>query len=206
MGRGASGRVYSCIMAKQLHDNRQPSPKGDAPKKDPNAIDTGKLAPRIFNRRATYDYFIVDKLECGIALVGSEVKSVRQGKVQLAQSFARIRNGQVLLMGCHIDEYVEANQLNHDPTRTRQLLMHRREIRRLEQKLQKESGGGKKGEGKGGAGQGGGATLIPLEIYFRRGYAKVLLGIAKGKKTFDKRRAIKDRDDKRSMEKALRRR
>jgi SsrA-binding protein len=107
-------------------------------------------------------------------------------------------------MGCHIDEYVEANQLNHDPTRTRRLLLHRREIRRLEQKLQKESGGG--GKEKGGPSKGGGATLIPLEIYFRRGYAKVLLGIAKGKKSFDKRRAIKDRDDKRSMEKALRRR
>jgi SsrA-binding protein len=204
MGRRAAGRVYSPVMAKQLHDNRQPSQKREPPKKDPNALDTGKLAPRIVNRRATFDYFIVDKIECGIALVGSEVKSVRQGKVQLAPSFARIRNGQVWLMGCHIDEYVEANQLNHDPTRTRQLLMHRREIRRLEQKLQKESGGGSKE--KGGAGKGGGATLIPLEIYFRRGYAKVLLGIGKGKRTFDKRHAIKERDDKRSMEKALRRR
>jgi len=193
-------------MSKQMHDNRQPAPKDQKPKKDPNAIDSGKLAPRIVNRRATFDYFIVDKIECGIALVGSEVKSVRQGKVQLAQSFARIRDGQVFLMGCHIDEYVEANQLNHDPTRTRRLLLHRREIIRLVQKLQKESGGGKKKGDIGGPSAGGGATLIPLEIYFRRGYCKVLLGIAKGKKSFDKRHAIKERDDKRSMEKALRRR
>ena len=127
--------------------------------------------------------------------MGSEVKSVRQGKVQLGQSFARIRDGQVYLMGCHIEEYVEANQLNHDPTRTRRLLLHRREIRRLVQRLQKESGGGKGGGSGGGGGKGGGATLIPLEMYFRRGYVKVLLGIAKGKRTFDKRQAIKERED-----------
>ena len=178
------------------------------PKKADGGIDSGKMAPRIVNRRATFDYFIVDKIECGVALVGSEVKSVRKGKVQLAGSFARIRDGQVWLMGVHIEEYTEANQLNHDPTRTRRLLLHKREIRRLVQKMQKEQGGakgGKKGE-VGGPSAGGGATLVPLEMYFRRGYVKVLLGIAKGKKTFDKRRSIKERDDKRSMEKALRRR
>ena len=149
-----------------------------------------KLTPRIQNRRAYFDYEVLDKIECGIELVGSEVKSVRQGKVQLGQSFARIRNGQVHLFACHIDEYVEANQMNHDPTRTRRLLLHRREIRKLALRIQKENG----------------ATLIPLEIYFQRGYAKVLLGLAKGKKLFDKRAAIKERDDKRNMDKALRRR
>jgi SsrA-binding protein len=168
--------------------HKQPPPK-DAQKKS-TGIDAGKLAPRISNRRATFDYEILDKIECGIALVGSEVKSVRQGKVQLAQSFARIRDGQVFLLGAHIDEYVEANQLNHDPTRSRRLLLHRREIRRLVQRMQKEQG----------------STLIPLEIYFRRGYAKVLLGFARGKKAFDKRAAIRAREDKRNMEKALRRR
>lgn len=147
------------------------------------------MAPRIANRRAHFDYHILDKIECGIELVGSEVKSVRQGKVQLGQSFARARNGQVVLHGCHIEEYVEANQLNHDPTRPRRLLLHRREIRRLIQRLQKEQG----------------ATLVPLEMYFRRGYAKVLLAIAKGKKLFDKRQAIKEREDQRSIAKALRR-
>ncbi|HVT81182.1 MAG TPA: SsrA-binding protein SmpB [Phycisphaerae bacterium] len=165
------------------------APPRDAGKKS-TGIETGKLSPRIHNRRATFDYFILDKIECGIALVGSEVKSVRKGHVQLGQSFARLRDGQVWLMGAHIEEYVEANQLNHDPTRTRRLLLHRREIRRLQQRLQKEQG----------------STLIPLEMYFRRGYVKVLLGIAKGKKLFDKRASIKEREDKRNMQKALRHR
>ncbi|MEI8197745.1 MAG: SsrA-binding protein SmpB [Phycisphaerae bacterium] len=141
------------------------------------------------NRRAFYDYHILDKFEAGIELVGSEVKSVRKGLVQLAQSFARIRNNEVFLLGCHIDEYVFANQLNHDPLRTRRLLMHRREIRRLMQRMQKE----------------GGATLIPLEIYFKRGFAKVSLGLAQGKAKYDKRAAIKEREDKRNIQKALRR-
>jgi SsrA-binding protein len=177
-------------MAKLGPQPTSSQPRKSAPVKKEDGIDAGKLAPRISNRRATYDYFILDKIECGIALVGSEVKSVRQGKVQLGQSFARLRDGQAWLLGCHIEEYVEANQLNHDPTRTRRLLLHRREIRRLQQRLQKEQG----------------STLIPLELYFRRGYVKVLLGIAKGKKLFDKRATIKERDDKRNMEKALRRR
>jgi SsrA-binding protein len=166
----------------------RPTPTSpDTPKKKSGGNE--KLSPRIQNRRAFYDYFILDKIECGIELVGSEVKSVRQGKVQLGQSFAQIRSGAVTLMGCHIEEYTEANKLNHDPTRTRRLLLHRREIRKLETRIAKENG----------------ATLIPLEIYFKRGYAKVLLGVAKGKKQFDKRAAIKERDDKRSMQKALRR-
>jgi SsrA-binding protein len=178
-------------MSKQARPTSSASDhKPTTPRADKNAVQTGKMAPRIYNRRAGYDYHILDKLECGIALVGSEVKSVRQGKVQLAQSFARIREGQIWLLGCHIDEYVEANQLNHDPTRSRRLLMHRREIRRLTQRMSKEQG----------------STLVPLEIYFRRGYAKVLLALATGKKQFDKRQAIKQRDDKRNMEKALRRR
>jgi len=174
--------------SKSPHGAHPPRPP-HAPGKKSGKTDSGKLAPRIVNRRATFDFYILDKIECGVELVGSEVKSVRQGKVQLGQSFARLRNGQVTLMGCHIDEYVEANQMNHDPTRERRLLLHRREIRRLEHRMQKEQG----------------STLIPLEIYFRRGYAKVLLGIAKGKKLFDKRQAIKERDDKRNMQKALRR-
>ncbi len=151
--------------------------------------DSGKHAPRIANRRAFFDYHIVEKVEAGIELVGSEVKSVRLGHVQLGQSFARIRHGEVYLYGCHIDEYEKANQLNHDPTRTRRLLLKRREINKLEQKLSKEPG----------------TTLIPLEIYFKRGFAKVALSLAKGKAAHDKRAAIKERDDKRNMQRALRR-
>ena len=157
--------------------NRHPKPRARWPRPSRTAV----ALLRLRNPR---------QVECGIELVGSEVKSVRQGKVQLGQSFARIRNGQVTLLACHIEEYTEANRMNHDPTRNRRLLLHAREIRKLDQRLHKESG----------------ATLIPLEIYFQRGFAKVLLGLAKGKKLFDKRAAIKDRDDKRNMDKALRRR
>lgn len=155
----------------------------------PKRQESVKHTPRIQNRRAYFDYHILDKVEAGIALVGSEVKSIRKGHVQLAQSFARIRNGEVFLYGAHIDEYEEANRLNHEPVRTRKLLLHRREIRRLVQRMQKETG----------------STLIPLEIYFKRGFAKVLLGIAKGKAQFDKRAAIKEREDQRNMQKAMRR-
>ena len=164
-------------------------PTGGGEQKKKASHDEGKLAPRIQNRRAYHDYHVGDKIECGIELVGSEVKSVRKGKVQLGQSFAQIRNGQVTLLACHIEEYTEANKLNHDPTRNRRLLLHRREIRRLTQRMQKEQG----------------STLIPLEIYFKRGYAKVLLGVAKGKKMFDKRAAIKEREAKRGMDRAMRR-
>jgi SsrA-binding protein len=169
----------------------KPTPTSSKPNPTPEKKKSGsKLTPRIHNRRAHYDYHILDKFECGIELVGSEVKSVRKGHVQLSQSFARIKGNQVFLEGCHIDEYTEANQFNHEATRTRRLLLHRREIRRLIQRLQKEQS----------------ATLIPLEIYFQRGYAKVLLGLAKGKKAFDKRQTIREREDKRNMDKALRHR
>ncbi|HTV48080.1 MAG TPA: SsrA-binding protein, partial [Phycisphaerae bacterium] len=96
--------------------------------------------PRVENRRAYHDYEILEKVEAGIALVGSEVKSVRLGRVQLAGAFALIRGSRVLLMGCHIDPYEQANQFNHDPTRSRVLLLHKREIRRLQQHLSKQTG------------------------------------------------------------------
>jgi len=178
-------------MSKQPRPTSSAPPsKGQSPAAKKSGIDSGKMAPRISNKRAYFDYEILDKIEAGIELVGSEVKSVRKGHVQLAQSFARIRGSEVILHGTHIDEYTEANQLNHDPTRNRRLLLHRSEIRKLTQRMQKEQG----------------STLVPLEIYFKRGYAKVLLGLARGKKLFDKRASIKARDDKRNMEKALRRR
>lgn len=154
-----------------------------------SAGDSGKHAPRIQNRRAFFDYHILDRFEAGIELVGSEVKSVRLGHVQLAQAFARIRGGEIFLLGCHIDEYEFSNQLNHDPTRTRRLLMHKREIQRLTSRMQKE----------------GGATLIPVEMYFHRGYAKISLGLAQGKAKYDKRAAIKERDEKRNIQQAMRR-
>jgi SsrA-binding protein len=147
-------------------------------------------APHIVNRRAHFDYAVLEKLEAGIALVGSEVKSVRQGKVQLAGAFAIIRNGRIFLMGCHIETYEQANQFNHDPTRQRPLLLHKREIRRLQQELAKQPG----------------CTLIPLDLFFKRGYAKITLALAKGKAKYDKRQAIKKRDAQRDMQRAVRRR
>ena len=158
--------------------------------KNPSKKEAGaRHAPRIENRRAYHDYEILEKVEAGMALVGSEVKSVRLGRVQLAGAFALIRGSRVLLMGCHIDPYEQANQFNHDPTRSRLLLLHKREIRRLRQHLSKQTG----------------ATLIPLEIYFKRGYAKLLLGLARGKAKYDKRQAIKERDAQRQMQRAVKR-
>ncbi len=165
-----------------------PHPRKSAP--SPSISTAARMAPRIENRRAYHDYHIVEKWEAGVALVGSEVKSARGGRVQLAGAFAMIRNGRAVLLGCHIEEYEQANRLNHDPTRTRTLLLHKREIRRIQQHLGKQPG----------------STLIPLEIYFKRGYAKVLLALAIGKAKFDKRQAIKERDAQRQIQRALRRR
>lgn len=148
-----------------------------------------KNAPHIHNRRATFDYHILEKFEAGIALVGSEVKSIRLGRVQLGQAFAVLRGGEAFLLGCHIDEYEQANKYNHDPTRTRKLLLHRRELLRLGQRLQADKG----------------LTLICLDMYFKRGNIKVCLAVCKGKTKGDKREAIKERDVKREMQRAVRR-
>ena len=175
-------------MAKVLYNNTgEKSGKGG---KASAANREQKLSPRIENRRAHHDYHILEKWEAGISLVGSEVKSVRLGRVQLAGSFAIIRQGKVTLMGCHIEEYEQANQFNHDPTRNRTLLLHKREILRISLHMAKQPG----------------TTLIPLAIYFHRGFAKVLLALAVGKAQFDKRQDIKKREAQRSMDRAIRRR
>src|SRR3954471_6542829 len=133
------------------------------------------IAPRINNRRALHDYFIDAKIECGIALVGSEVKSLRQGKAQLQDAFAKIVNGELFLIGAHIDPYEKAAlTYNHEPRRDRKLLVHKRELKKLI---------GESGER--------GVTLIPLAIYFKNGRAKVEIGVARGKQQHDKRASIK---------------
>lgn len=143
------------------------------------------FSPRISNRRALHEYAILAKLECGMALVGSEVKSLRQGKAQLQEAYARIENNQLLLYGCHIDPYDKAPlAFNHDPKRPRKLLAHRREILKLLGELKVR-----------------GVTLIPLAIYFKGGRAKIELAVARGKQQFDKRAAIK----KKEMDRQLRR-
>jgi SsrA-binding protein len=141
------------------------------------------------NRKARHDFIVLDTLECGLQLVGSEVKSLRAGKVSLDEAYGRVRNGEVWLMGCDIQEYVEANRFNHEPRRPRKLLLHRREIRRFADLARQ-----------------GGLTLVPLRLYFTRGRAKVLMGLCKGKQKHDKREAMKTAQAKRDMAQAMRRR
>jgi len=148
----------------------------------PNA----NVAPRINNRRALHDYFITAKLECGIALMGSEVKSLRAGKAQLQEAFARIDGGQLVLHQCHIDPYVQAGKYNHEPLRERRLLAHKREIKRLALEMRERA-----------------TTLIPLAIYFKDGRAKVEIGVAHGKQQHDKRQSIKKREMDREIRKAM---
>jgi SsrA-binding protein len=146
--------------------------------------------PRISNRRATHDYFISAKLECGVALVGSEVKSLRDGKAQLQDSYARIENGELYLYGAHIDPYEKAAlAYNHDPRRPRKLLAHRREIKKLAGETSIK-----------------GTTLIPLAIYFKAGRAKVEIGVARGKQQHDKRDTIRKKEMDRELRRVMSRR
>lgn len=142
------------------------------------------------NRKARHDFFIEESYEAGIALSGTEVKSLRGGKANLQDSFARIENGEVILYNMHVSPYEQGNRFNHEPKRPRKLLLHRREINRLWGKTREK-----------------GLTLVPLKIYFNpQGKAKLELGLAKGKKTFDKRDDIAARDAKREIQRAFRER
>ena len=138
----------------------------------------------IVNREAKYNYFIEDEIECGIVLVGTEIKSIRDGKANLKDSYAIIRNNEVQLLNMHINEYKEGNIFNHDPKRTRKLLLHKSEINKLQKRVSED-----------------GRTLVPLKLYFVKNKAKILLGLCKGKKSFDKRESIKERDLKREANK-----
>jgi SsrA-binding protein len=142
------------------------------------------------NRRAYHDYHVLETYEAGIALVGTEVKALREGKANLQDSFARIEHGEVLLHHCHIQPYSHGNIQNHDPLRVRKLLLHRNEIQRLLGKTQEQ-----------------GLTLIPLKLYFNKvGRAKVELGLAKGKTGPDKRESIKRREATREIQRGIRER
>ena len=136
----------------------------------------------ILNRKAKFDYFIYDTYECGIVLKGSEIKSIRDGKANLKDSYAIIKNGEAYLLNTHISLYEEGNIFNHEETRTRKLLLHKKEILKLNDKIRIE-----------------GYTLIPLKMYFVKNKVKVLLGICKGKKLYDKRETIKKRDMEREL-------
>jgi SsrA-binding protein len=138
------------------------------------------------NRKAYHDYNIEEALEAGIALLGTEVKSLRDGKANLKDSYVLIKDGEAFLLNCHISPYSHGNILNHDPLRTRKLLMHREEINKLSGKAATK-----------------GYTLIPLKIYFKDSRAKVEIGLAKGKRIFEKRETIKEREAKRETERAM---
>lgn len=139
------------------------------------------------NRKARHKFQVLDTLECGIVLVGSEVKSLRHGRLSLDESYARVRDSEVWLMGADIPEYAEASRMNHPPKRPRKLLLHQREIRKF-------------------AGQAheNGLTLVPLKIYFKQGRAKILIGLCRGKKLHDKREAMKQADSKREIARTMR--
>lgn len=138
----------------------------------------------INNRKAKFDYTILEEIEAGMVLKGTEVKSIKDGKANIKDSYAIIKNGEAYLLNMHISEYKEGNIFNHEETRTRKLLLHKKEILKLRDKVDLQ-----------------GLTLIPLKVYFKKNKAKVLLGLAKGKKTYDKRESIKERDIKRNLEK-----
>ena len=148
--------------------------------------DTGAVAT---NRKAYHDYFIEETVEAGIALQGTEVKSLRLGLANLTDSYAIVKNEEMYLLNANISPYTHGNIANHEPLRTRKLLLHKAEIRKLTWKMSQK-----------------GFTLIPLKIYFMRGRAKVLIGLAKGKKSFDKRDTIKANEAKREMDRVVKER
>ncbi len=141
------------------------------------------------NRRARHDYHILDELEAGVVLTGTEVKSLRAGRATLTDGFAELRDGELWLMGVHIPEYTLGTWTNHEPRRPRKLLLHRREIDRLASQISEQ-----------------GLTIVPLALYFRDGRVKVELALARGKRAYDKRQDLARRDAAREVERALRRR
>lgn len=140
----------------------------------------------IINRKAKYNYEIEDTYEAGIVLKGTEIKSIRSGKAQLKDSYAIVKNDEIFLLNMHISAYEQGNIFNHEETRTRKLLLHKKEIFKIRDKVNQE-----------------GCTLIPIKVYFSKNRAKILLGIARGKKTYDKRETIKARDIEREVKKQL---
>ena len=139
------------------------------------------------NRAARHEYFIEDSYECGISLVGTEVKSIRAGKVNLKDSYAMVKNGEMYVIGMHISPYEQGNIFNRDPFRNRKLLLHKSEIRRIQSLSQAD-----------------GYSLIPTRMYLKDGKVKLELAVAKGKKLYDKRHAIAERDAKRDMDRKMR--
>ncbi|MFC0233266.1 SsrA-binding protein SmpB [Vagococcus entomophilus] len=144
----------------------------------------GKLIAQ--NKKARHDYAVTDTMEAGIVLLGTEIKSIRNSRINLKDGFARVRNGEVFLHNVHISPYEQGNLFNHEPLRTRKLLLHKKQIAKLTVETKNA-----------------GVTLVPLKVYIKNGYAKVLIGIAKGKKQYDKREDLKRRDIDRQIDRTL---
>jgi SsrA-binding protein len=182
-------------VAKQTKKSTKADKGGKSTKSDKSKKKSGKAAgddknERVIadNRKARHNYLVLDTLECGIALVGSEVKSLRAGGLSLDEAYSRVDGDEVWLVGANIAEYSFSHALNHEPKRRRKLLMHRREIRKFAgQAFEK------------------GLTLVPLKMYFKEGRAKVLLGLCRGKQKHDKRDAMKQREMRRDIDRAMRR-
>ncbi|GAB2025642.1 SsrA-binding protein SmpB [Lactovum odontotermitis] len=149
-------------------------------------VKTALDKPLAQNKKASHDYEIVETFEAGLVLTGTEIKSIRAGKIQLRDGFARVRNGEVWLSGVHIAEYTQGNIFNHEEMRTRKLLLHKKQIAQIEKQLQD-----------------GGMTFIPLKVYLKNGFAKVLMGLARGKHNYDKRESIKRKDINRDVKRQL---
>ncbi|MDE3053636.1 MAG: SsrA-binding protein SmpB [Gemmatimonadota bacterium] len=147
--------------------------------------ETNDTVPIARNKRARHDYHILETWEAGLVLTGTEVKSLREGKAQLADAYGIVKDGEVYLLNLHISPYKQGSYNNHEPTRTRKLLLHRRQIRRLIGAVERQ-----------------GLTLVPLDLYFKHGVAKVTLALGKGKKLHDKRETARERDAEREMARA----
>jgi len=163
--------------------SRPVAPKSEAPAKPPAPT------PSVDNRRARFEYEFLERFEVGIVLTGTEIKSVRTGQISLNEAFARVRDHEIWLLGMHIPPYKEGSFSNHDPTRPRKLLMHRKEIDRLAGRAAEK-----------------GLTIVPTRLYFKRGRVKLDIALARGKKTYDKRREERERDAKRDLAREIGRR
>jgi SsrA-binding protein len=177
MGRSGSP---NCSLRGRSHTTKPPAKKKGSAAADPNE----KIIAQ--NRKARHNYTVLDSLECGIILVGSEVKSLRNGRVSLEEAYARVKDDEVWLVGCDIAEYVEASRFNHNPRRPRKLLLHRREVKRFAHRAFEK-----------------GLTLVPLQMHFKRGLAKVVLGICRGKQQHDKREAMKKSQAQRDIQRQM---
>ena len=164
--------------------------KNSKAKNKPTKAEEGGQSRNIaHNRKAKHRFEIVEKIECGIVLVGSEVKSLRDSKISLDEAYVRIKDSELWLVGADIAEYRQANRWNHDPKRPRKLLLHRKEIQKFANQAQEK-----------------GLTLVPLKMYFKKGRAKVLLGLCRGKKLHDKRESLKKADSQRHIQRVMRQR